>query len=130
MRPREWTPELHYIRSRVEERAGVRFNSALLNYYQSGKSKVGLHSDDEPELGNNPVIASVSLGCVRKFRMHCKYPEDDQFRDSPKTVHFSLANGSLLIMGGETQRYWKHEVPREARIKETRINLTFRRILS
>jgi alkylated DNA repair dioxygenase AlkB len=115
-----WTPVLADVRCRVEEVAGVSFNSLLLNFYRDGKDSIGLHADAEPELGINPVITSISLGGVRRFVMkHAK---------SKERLTFDLAHGSLLIMGGTCQHHWLHGVPKTTALVEPRINLTFRRI--
>jgi alkylated DNA repair dioxygenase AlkB len=122
--PIPWTDALLELKARVEAIAGGRFNSALLNYYRDGRDSVGLHSDDEPELGKNPLIASVSLGVPRKFVMIPKAK-----RDRAKKIELILPHGSLLLMGGETQHLYKHGVPKQLSITEPRINLTFRRVL-
>ena len=97
------------------------FNSVLLNLYRNGTDSMGFHSDDEPELGKNPVIASVNFGESRRFIFRRK---DD------KTVKHELllTHGSLLIMAGEMQHYWQHGVPKELNKTKPRINLTFRTI--
>lgn len=128
MTPSPWNETLQTIRARVEERAGVSFNSVLLNRYRDGKDKVAWHADDEPDLGPNPVIASVSLGGVRAFKMRWKHRQDRERGAAPPEQRIELAHGSLLIMGGETQSHWEHEVPATARPVARRINLTFRRI--
>ncbi len=116
-----WTPELLAIKRRVEAAAGVPFNSLLLNLYRDGRDSIGLHTDAEPELGQNPVVASVSLGAVRTFILkHIKT------RDK---LSYPLAHGSLLVMGGTCQHFWLHGVPKTAEAVGERINLTFRNIL-
>jgi alkylated DNA repair dioxygenase AlkB len=117
---RPWTPELQNIRSQVEAAAGVSFNTVLLNQYRDGKDSMGWHSDDEPELGTNPVIASVSFGDARRFIMRHKT------RDDIDRVELALGHGSVLIMRGATQHNWQHHVPRTTRLVGTRVNLTFR----
>lgn len=115
-----WLPELEKIKRRVEAAAGTPFNSLLLNRYRDGRDSIGLHADDEPELGPNPVVASVSLGAVRQFDLkHKKTREKKNYR---------LAHGSLLVMAGTCQRHWLHGVPKTAVPVGERINLTFRRI--
>lgn len=96
------------------------FNSVLLNHYLDGSHSIGWHSDDEKELGDNPIIASVSIGAVRNFKLKSK--DDKQHYDIP------LKSGSLLIMGEGIQRNYLHSVPKERSIKDGRINLTFRKI--
>ena len=100
------------------------FNSVLLNYYRDNRDSMGFHSDDEPELGERPVIASVSLGEERTLVLK------HQLNKLAKPVRLRLASGSVLLMKGETQRYWKHGVAKKTRACGPRINLTFRRILT
>lgn len=122
--PLPWTDLLLEVRRRVEAVTVASFNSVLLNYYRDNRDSMGLHSDDEPELGERPVIASVSLGEERTFLLKHKVNK------LAKPVRLRLASGSLLLMMGETQRYWKHGIAKEARPCGPRINLTFRRIVS
>ena len=110
------------IKNRVEAIAGTEFNSVLLNFYRHHRDSIGLHSDDEPELGRQPIIASLSLGEERTFVLKHKTRKD------LKSVRLKLASGSLLLMKGETQRYWKHGIEKEKHPCGPRINLTFRRI--
>ena len=117
-----WTHTLIDIKNRVETLAGIDFNSVLLNYYRDHGDSMGLHSDDEPELGRRPVIASVSLGEERTFLLKHKSRRD------LKSVRLQLASGSLLLMKGETQHYWKHGIEKETRPCGPRVNLNFRRI--
>ena len=127
--PLPWIPELLSLKLRVEEatppaayaNSGVPnagYNAVLCNLYRDGNGSVGLHADDEPEMG--PVIASVSLGAERLFRL--------KRRDGSVAFSERLAHGSLLIMAGDTQKNFRHEVPKEPGITLPRINLTFRRI--
>jgi alkylated DNA repair dioxygenase AlkB len=117
-----WSPELLEIKRRVEAAAGVPFNSLLLNLYRDGRDSIGYHTDAEPELGQNPAVASVSLGAVRTFHLkHIKTGEKISYR---------LAHGSLLVMGGTCQHFWLHGVPKTEEEVGERINLTFRRILT
>jgi len=108
------------LRERVEVVAKQPFNSVLLNLYRSGRDSIGWHADDEPELGSDPTIASVSLGVTRKFRLRHKQLKH--------LFELPLSHGSLLIMRGETQQHWVHEIPKETGIDSPRINLTFRHI--
>ena len=110
------------IKSRVEKIAGIDFNSVLLNYYRDHRDSMGLHSDDEPELGRRPIIASVSLGEERTFILKHKTRKD------LKSVRLKLASASLLLMKGETQHCWKHGIEKQQRRCGPRVNLTFRRI--
>lgn len=121
--PLPWTPLLTQIKERVEQLTTVQFNSVLLNYYRDGNDSMGMHSDDEPELGPNPIIASLSLGAERTFILkHRTKPET-------KPLHLQLSSGSLLLMQGETQQHWKHGIAKEKRACGPRVNLNFRRIV-
>ncbi len=121
--PRPWTDALLEVRARVEKLAGHPFNAVLLNLYRSGADGMGWHADDEPELGRNPAVASVSLGATRRFRLRHR-------RRSSLTLALELGHGSLLVMEGATQHHWVHAVPKTARPVGERINLTFRRIVA
>jgi alkylated DNA repair dioxygenase AlkB len=116
-----WTPELLAVKRRAELAAGTTWNSLLLNFYRDGYDSIGFHADDEPELGTNPVIGSISLGAERRFGM--KHPT------SGEKLELELPHGSLLIMGGTSQHHWRHGVPKTRKPVAPRINLTFRRIL-
>lgn len=116
-----WTVTLAEVRRAVEATAGVPFNSLLLNFYRDGQDSIGFHADNEPELGVNPVIASVSLGAVRQFVL--------KHRASGEKLPFDLAHGSLLVMGGTCQHHWVHGVPKAKTALQARINLTFRNIV-
>ena len=116
-----FTPVLAQIRACTEALAGHGFNSVLLNLYRDGADGMSWHSDDEPELGARPVIASLSLGATRRFRFRHR-------RDHAKTFAMDLPHGSLLLMSGDTQAHWQHALPRTARPVAPRLNLTFRRI--
>lgn len=118
--PNAWTKELLEIKARVEKAAETSFNSVLLNLYRDEKDSVGWHSDDEPELGKNPIIASVSFGGVREFQFKHKTAD---LRQS-----IELTNGSLLIMAGECQHHWLHRIPKSKKAAAARMNLTFRMI--
>jgi len=108
------------IRRRLEDELGARFNTCLANLYRGGHDSVAWHSDDEPELGTDPVIASVSLGAVRTFAIR------EARTDDPMRWTFPLGHGDLLVMRGESQRLYQHSVPKTARPVLPRINLTFR----
>lgn len=118
--PLPWSPLLLDLKHRVEELSGHTFNSVLLNLYRDGNDSMGYHSDDERELGSNPVIASLSLGAKRKFNLKQK--------STKELVSIELHDNSLLIMKGELQENWKHAIPKSKRVHSARINLTFRRI--
>ena len=120
--PLPWTAPLLEIKDVVEGITDVTFNSVLLNYYRNGNDSMGFHSDDEPELGPKPVIASVSLGAKRQLIFKSKNASPE------KTVKVPLASGSLLLMQGDTQRLYKHGIAKERADIGPRINLTFRRI--
>lgn len=113
-----FSPELDDLRKKCEAAAGQAFNSALLNLYHSGAEGMGWHSDDEKSIVPRSAIASLSLGAARKFRF--------RHRLTATTAEITLHSGSLLLMAGETQEYWKHELPKMLREKAPRINITFR----
>jgi alkylated DNA repair dioxygenase AlkB len=119
--PLPFTPLLQQIRAAVEAATGCRFNSVLLNYYRDGRDSMGMHSDDEPELGAEPAIASVSFGATRTFILRHKR--------SKRTVKLELDDGSLLFMSGALQKNWLHGINKTARTHSARVNLTFRQIL-
>ena len=119
--PRPWTTELQSVRAKVEQQCRSAFNSVLANLYRDGKDSMGCHADDEKELGLNPVIASLSLGDERLFKLH--------HQKRKETLDITLGHGDLLVMAGNLQHHWMHSVPKTKRIKTPRINLTFRKIL-
>ena len=116
-----WTATLAILKKRISDYCQHDFNAVLANLYRDQRDSVSWHSDDEAELGNMPIIASLSLGAARDFQLkHIDYKEK---------LTLSLSTGSLLIMRGDTQRYWQHCVPKRAKEIEARINLTFRKII-
>ncbi|MFN5954581.1 MAG: alpha-ketoglutarate-dependent dioxygenase AlkB family protein [Dolichospermum sp.] len=117
--PEPWNTTLKFIKSKVEEIAKVSFNSVLINLYRHGKDSVSWHSDDEPELGKNPIIASVSFGATRRFSLRHKHSKNHK-------IAIDLTSGSLLLMQGETQHFWQHQIAKTAKESQPRINLTFR----
>jgi alkylated DNA repair dioxygenase AlkB len=119
--PTPWTPTLLRIKKAIEEASGTTFDSVLLNLYRDGRDSVSWHSDDEPELGTNPVIGSVSFGATRVFNLRHKH-------DPTRRLRLELSHGSYLLMAGSTQHHWLHEIPKTARPVGERINLTFRTI--
>jgi Alkylated DNA repair protein len=121
--PQAWTPALLEIRDVVETLTGQRYNSVLLNLYRNGDDGMGWHADDEPALGRNPAIASVSLGATRRFRLRHRRRRD-------AAMALDLEHGSLLLMAGPTQHHYVHAVPKTARNVGERINLTFRSVVS
>ncbi|AWA29822.1 alpha-ketoglutarate-dependent dioxygenase AlkB [Flavobacterium magnum] len=121
MAPHPWSPLLTYIKEEVERISGHTFTTVLLNLYRDGRDSNGWHADDEKELGRNPAIASVSFGAERFF--HMKHNSDPQ-----QKLKILLENGSMLLMEGSTQHFWKHQLPKTSRPVGARINLTFRSI--
>jgi len=112
-----WTNTLLEIKEKIEAIRG-QYNYCLLNRYRSGSDSVGLHADDEPDMGN--VIGSLSLGATRTFRI--------RHNTTKETRTFPVGNGTLIIMAGTMQRFWKHEIPKTTENVGERINLTFRKI--
>lgn len=124
LEPQPWTPLLGALKHQVEAIAGVGFNSVLLNYYRDHRDSMGMHADDEPELGPNPVIASISFGEERVLRFRHR-------RDrSIEPAKIPLPHGSLLLMRGATQANWHHGINKLTRPCGARVNLTFRRIVA
>ena len=121
--PLPWTPVLREIKQAVEPPAGVVFNSVLLNRYRTGQDSVSWHADDEPEFGEQPVIASVSFGGTRTFQL--KHKKRKGLKGSVELTH-----GSLLIMRGGTQANWLHQIPKTPKHVEERLNLTFRTVIA
>jgi alkylated DNA repair dioxygenase AlkB len=117
--PAPWTPALSCIKERSEKVAKVRFNSVLLNLYRNGRDSVAWHSDDEPELGQNPIIGSVNFGGTRCFSFKHKQIKE-------RKVEIDLPHGSFLLMRGETQHHWLHQIAKTTKNVSPRINLTFR----
>ena len=116
--PQAWTATVAELKAAAEAICESRFNSVLLNRYRSGMDSMGWHADHEPELGAQPVIASVSLGVARTF--------DLRHNKTGVVQSFQLKGGSLLVMKGNTQAQWRHRVPKEPRVIGERVNLTFR----
>jgi alkylated DNA repair dioxygenase AlkB len=116
--PLAWTPTVLQLKAATEAVTGTTFNSVLLNRYRSGEDSMGWHADREPELGNEPVIASVSLGVARRF--------DLRHNESGTLRSFELTSGSLLVMRGHTQAHWRHRIPKAPGLRGERVNLTFR----
>ncbi len=119
--PLPWTDSLQAIRTDVERCAHSEFNSVMLNLYRNGNDSMGCHADNEKELGENPLIASVSFGAQRILRF--RHQSGQHKLDVP------LESGDVLIMAGEIQHHWRHELPKTKRAKTARINLTFRKII-
>lgn len=123
MKALPWTKILECIKKDIEDASGQSFNICLANLYRNGQDSNGWHADDEPELGQNPFIASLSLGGERYF--HLKHKTDLAYR-----AKILLPHGSLLLMGGATQHHYKHQIAKTKRTVEPRINLTFRKVLT
>ncbi|HKJ49240.1 MAG TPA: alpha-ketoglutarate-dependent dioxygenase AlkB [Christiangramia sp.] len=121
MIPEPFTKELQEIKDQCEKLTLSSFNVCLANLYRDGKDSMGWHSDDEKELGKEPIIASVSLGAERIF--HLKHKKDKTARHKIRLQH-----GSLLVMRGTTQEFWKHQLPKTKQTLNPRVNLTFRKI--
>jgi alkylated DNA repair dioxygenase AlkB len=118
--PLPWTPVLATVRERVEQLLGLRFNAVLCNLYRDGRDSMGMHADAEPELGENPTIASLTLGAARKFIIrHRRGAEHGK-------LDLMLGDGSLLVMRGELQRHYRHGLPKQSAAVAARLNLTFR----
>ena len=120
-----WTDTIFHVKHHVEEQLSelgidVNFNSCLLNYYPSGDDGMGYHADDELELGTQPIIASLSLGATRKFVFRHKKTQEK--------VELYLESGQLIVMHGDTQRFWKHSITKTKTAATGRISLTFRKI--
>jgi alkylated DNA repair dioxygenase AlkB len=122
--PNAWTSTLLKIKNDISATTGHPLNSVLLNLYRDQRDSMGWHSDDEPELGKNPVIVSLSLGAMRTFKLKHKT------RAEQKILNLDLQHGSLLIMAGSTQHHWLHSISKQTRTIAPRINLTFRQIIS
>lgn len=114
-----WSPRLAELKATVEDATGARFNGLLANLYRDERDTVGFHADAEPELGENPVIASASLGATRRFVLKHR-------KSAVPAIEMSLVGGSLLVMAGTTQHFWRHALPRQTAPAAPRINLTFR----
>ena len=121
MHPRPFDVSLKNLKSDIEHVTGAEFTSCLLNLYRDGSDSNGWHADDEKELGKNPVIASISLGQERNFRLRHRFNKDLKY-------NLILEHGSLLLMKGPTQHYWHHQIPKSKKPMDPRINLTFRYI--
>jgi alkylated DNA repair dioxygenase AlkB len=119
--PNEWNKGLLFIKDAIEQCAGVQFNSVLLNWYRDGEDSLNWHADDEKELGANPVIASANFGATRDFLIRRK-------DDTSQKMTLPLKHGTLLVMRGELQHFWEHAIPKRKGVRESRFNMTFRRI--
>jgi alkylated DNA repair dioxygenase AlkB len=117
--PTPWTEDILSIKKQIEPIAGVTFNSVLLNYYRNGNDSMAWHSDNEPELGYHPLVASVTFGQVRNFDIRNK-------KDHAQKFSIKLENGSYLLMKGDLQENWEHRIAKSTKPMNARINLTFR----
>jgi len=123
MKPYQWIEPLLEIKRKVDDIAGTIFTTALLNQYRDEKDSMGWHRDHEKELGKNPIIASVSFGSIRSFVLRHYFQ-----KNLKKSL--DLSHGSLLLMRGQTQHFWEHALPKKSKPLETRINITFRKLLN
>jgi alkylated DNA repair dioxygenase AlkB len=120
-------PTIASLLRRVEAATNATFNAVLVNRYRDGRDGMGFHSDDEPELGPRPLIASLSFGVARRFVLEKKRAGARERAASRFEVE--LGHGDLLVMGGACQTLYRHAVPKQPRVQGERINLTFRRIV-
>ena len=123
MHPHSFTPLIDNLRKQIEKHTEATYTACLLNLYRDGKDSNGWHSDDEKELGRNPTIASLSLGASRVFKFRSK-------EEKSKIKSLVIEPGSLLLMKGETQHNWQHQLPKTSKKVTARINLTFRKIIA
>ena len=121
LKPNSFSTELWELKQKTQELSGYDFNTCLANLYRHGNDSMGWHADDEKVLGKNPVIASISLGGIRRFQF--KHKTNKDLKES-----IELQHGSLLIMKGSMQHFWKHQLPKTKKEVAPRINLTFRKI--
>lgn len=122
LQPKKWNKGLLFLKEQIEKISNENFNSVLLNWYRDGEDYINWHTDSEKELGLNPVIGSINFGETRRFLIR-------RIDDNSIKLEFPLKHGTLLIMAGELQHYWQHSVPKEKKVKNSRINLTFRKII-
>ncbi len=122
LQPKNWNKGLLFLKEQIEKIANVNFNSVLMNWYRDGEDYINWHADAEKELGQNPIIASVNFGATRRFLI--RRNDDNSIK-----LEFPLKHGTLLIMKQDLQHFWQHSVPKEKKVKQTRINLTFRTIV-
>lgn len=122
MNPIPWNNTLREIKFQIEKLSMESFTHVLLNFYRDGKDSMGWHRDNEASLGRNPTIASISLGETRDFQLR-------HYEDKKIKLNIPLNSGSLLIMGGESQHFWEHQIPKSKKVSKGRINLTFRKLI-
>ncbi|MCC6700573.1 MAG: alpha-ketoglutarate-dependent dioxygenase AlkB [Fluviicola sp.] len=121
LQPHSWSQELLEIKKDIEPLCQTKFNSVLLNLYRDGNDSISWHTDAEKELGKNPIIASVNFGAERVFQLRHMHTNE--------RIDLILKHGSLLIMMGELQHFWQHQVPKTKKVNSARVNLTFRVIV-
>lgn len=117
-----WTAELAQLRDRFQRELGIASNSVLMNLYRNGRDSMGWHRDNEPELGPDPKVISLSLGAARDFHLRCDA--------DGRVQRLHLEHGDLLVMGSESQTKWMHCLPKRLKVSDLRINMTFRQVLS
>lgn len=121
MLPQAFTPALAEIHDRLQKFTKSVFTHVLCNYYRDGNDSMGWHRDNEPVLGKNPTIASLTFGATRSFQMR-------DYATKANKIDLALSHGSLLLMRGESQHFWEHQLPKTKKIQAPRINLTFRKL--
>lgn len=122
MIPSLWTDELCEMKNKLQEFLGIEFTHVLCNYYRDGKDSMGWHRDNEAVLGKNPSIASITFGATRVFQIR-------HYQTKAHKIDVPLTHGSLLIMSGESQHHWEHQIPKTKKLLGPRINLTFRKLI-
>lgn len=119
LHPKPWNKGLLFIKDQIDKIADIHFNSVLMNWYRDGEDYINWHTDAEKELGKNPIIGSVNFGATRRFQLR-------RIDDKNEKIEIPLKHGTFLLMRGQTQHFWQHAVPKEKKIREARLNLTFR----
>jgi alkylated DNA repair dioxygenase AlkB len=117
-----WTPELREMKESIQQFTGMEFTHVLCNYYRDGQDSMGWHRDNEAVLGKNPSIASLTFGATRMFQIR-------HYESKSHKLEIPLTHGSLLMMSGESQHHWEHQIPKTKKVLGVRINLTFRKLL-
>lgn len=123
MNPLVWTKELFELKEAIEKFTGDQFTHVLCNLYRDGQDSMGWHRDNEAVLGKNPSIASVTFGATRVFQIR-------HYEAKSHKIDLPLTHGSLLLMTGESQHHWEHQIPKSKKAFGPRINLTFRKLLN
>jgi alkylated DNA repair dioxygenase AlkB len=121
----QWSPLVNIIKERIEKMLNCKFNYVLLNHYRDGQDSIAAHSDNEATDSAKNIIASLSVGATRNFTLKPKNARTKPLVENPK-MKFALNHGSLIVMQGDTQKGWIHAIPKEPKVTEPRINLTFR----